>query len=58
MGNGDNRLTPKMRRKKAQQKLKTRIKRRRQVAAKERSSHKAPAAPTKKSKASTATTPS
>jgi hypothetical protein len=40
MGLGDNRRSPKMRRKIAQTKLKARIKRRRATAAAERASHK------------------
>jgi hypothetical protein len=51
MGLGDNRRSPKMRRKISQRKLKARIKRRRAVAAQERSSQKgasAAKAPAKK----------
>ena len=60
MGLGDNRSTPKMRRKKAQTALKARIKRHRVEAAKARSAAKpaakpaTAAAPTKKSKAAPA----
>jgi hypothetical protein len=51
MGLGDNRRSPKMRRKIAQRKLKARIKRRRARLAEERAAHKgAPAKPAKKSK--------
>ncbi len=51
MGLGDNRRSPKMRRKISQRKFKERIARRRVAAAQERSSHKAaPAKPAKKSK--------
>ncbi|MCU1277699.1 MAG: hypothetical protein JWM53_1245 [bacterium] len=49
MGMGDNRRSPKMRRKVAQKKLKTRIKNRRARAATERASTKG-AAPTKSKK--------
>jgi hypothetical protein len=48
MGLGDNRRSPKMRRKIAQSKLKARIKRRRVRAAEERSSTKGATKPAKK----------
>lgn len=48
MGLGDNRRSPKMRRKVAQAKLKARLERRREVATKERASTKAPAKADKK----------
>ncbi len=48
MGLGDNRRSPKMRRKVSQRKLKARIKRRRVKAAEERSTHKGTAKATKK----------
>ncbi len=51
MGMGDNRRSPKMRRKRAQKKLKARIKNRRARAAAERSTHKG-AAPAKSKKSS------
>ncbi len=53
MGLGDNRRSPKMRRKISQRKLKERVARRRATAAKERAAHKATttgAKPAKKSK--------
>ena len=55
MGLGDNRRTPKMRRKKAQEKLKSRIKRRRDEGKKARAATKAPAPPAKKGKSSPST---
>jgi len=50
MGLGDNRRSPKMRRKIAQSKLKARIKRRRVRAAEERAAAKGAAKPSKKAK--------
>jgi hypothetical protein len=51
MGMGDNRRSPKMRRKRAQKKLKARIQNRRKTAATERASAKG-AAPSKSKKSS------
>jgi hypothetical protein len=48
MGLGDNRRSPKMRRKIRQRKLKDRVKRRRARLAEERAAHKGAAKPTKK----------
>jgi hypothetical protein len=50
MGLGDNRRSPKMRRKNRQRKLKARVKRRRAEMAKTRVAQKSPAKPAKKAK--------